>query len=183
MNNFKIYCILLILSFAHTVKAQEISNTNSNVKNSAQNSSIVVIDEPLNLTLNHYSNSTPFERSFDYSLVNKERRLRMAARLICVGGSLLGLGIIGTGSYLAAIEICPVWLMIPLEAAAVTGVIVGTIYAASAVINKADAIKVAPIYSYNIGNNVSVSAVGIGISADRKKAKKMGVGIGLAANF
>ena len=181
----KIVCVLFTVCMSVMAKGQETDSLKNSSATYTNNSNITQQDsKSQSLVMNYYSDTNPFNRSFENDqLVNVQRRLRTTATLLQCSGFALAAGIMVAGNILAVNNEWPVGIFLPVEIVIVGGVIVGSIYSARVIREKADAIQVAPVYSYNVGKNVSVSAVGMGISTKRYNNKKMGVGIGLAANF
>lgn len=185
MKIIKIVCVLFTVCMSVMAKGQETDSLKNSSATYTNNSNITQQDsKSQSLVMNYYSDTNPFNRSFENDqLVNVQRRLRATATALTCGGIVLTAGVFVVGSIMAVENEWPLGIYIPVETVIVTGILVGTMVSASAVRRKADAIQVAPVYSYNVGKNVSVSAVGIGISTRRYNNKKMGVGVSLAANF
>lgn len=178
MRIIKICCFILLITASVEALGQE--QTKFSI---TENSYMNTMGEEQSLVLQHYSGGVSFDRSFDYKIINKQRQLYMASRLALTGGFVAMLGTIaGFTCMMAIYDWNPAW-SVPIEIVAGLGLCSGFTVWSVRLRAKADAIQVAPVYSYNVGKNLSVSAVGMGISTKRYNNKKMGVGIGLAANF
>ena len=185
MKIIKIACLLFTVCMSVMAKGQETDSLKNSSATYTNNSNITQQDsKSQSLVMNYYSDTNPFNRSFENDqLVNVQRRLWTTATLLQCSGYVLAVGIGVAGTILAVNNEWPLGIYLPVEIVIVGGVLFGSMYSARVIMEKADAIQVAPVYSYNVGKNMSVSAVGIGISTRRYNNKKMGVGVSFAANF
>lgn len=171
-----------MLCIINIASAQKINTARSSENKDTK--SIVINDQAPSLVMDYYSNMDPFERTFDYDNINRQRRLEMTSRLVVCGSVLLTLGIMTGGGILAVEKNWSLAWYIPTATAIGCGIMIGGLYWGRHINSKIETTQVAPIYSYEVSNNTSVSAVGLSVSSrGERHRRKAGVGVGVTKKF
>lgn len=181
---YKLLLLILLVTTTLPAWSQDLMDpeTEISIPTDENTPKITIDSDDQNLTLieDFYANQASLARSYDYELLNQKKQYLKWSKDVKIFSFGLTLGIVFTGGFLAVKYHWSLSWYIPVTTAIAVGGCIGALQWSKYYAKKASAIQLSPIYSYNISESVSVSALAL---QELWNPGKLGFGVGITKSF
>lgn len=164
----------MMMMFLNVTLYSQTNEKNMSDTLNVSNSTVEV--EFSSLVNDFYATSFNWERSFNYELINKKRRLEMRAGEIMTLGWVCGMAVMFVNGYLAVDYEWNLWVDIPCATVLVMGTMGAFFYWSNQVDKKAQAIDINGLASVPVGDKYSFELVSYQFD-NNNQHKSLGIGL------